>query len=453
MVAPITWRNVDAPDLRGVGALMGLAQSGIQSGFDKLGEVVKSYEDTDKANWEQQKINNTNELKNLLYSAKTPEEAQAIQNQIAERLSALGAQVDAESVRTAADNRVPELQKRWTANRDYTTAVRTEKEKPQRDALIARIMNKDYVGATADLGSLDLQDEAALYKAIQDSQRVDKQDKYADDEHTWKGRKLEDDLLTNAAQRASARASAAASTANVDLIKANTERVKHEIDKDKGDGTKFDLEKALKARDAAREGTPLSGGYLNTQEGQKNLWSAFSNMKHIEPETRTEIMDAVGKAFPGGEFVTKDKEGNPVKGSVPVSMLVNLIESTQGDGWVHQKLGGYSAGEKVVNSLKTQLSDPNFLALMQADAQNTANLTTAAGIKYGNAAMRVLQKEGLLPDTDSLAVTDKALPTGAEQLKQAIQASASPKGVSTPQASPGSVLARAIAEAQKKTLK
>lgn len=123
MGQPITWRNVDAPDLRGSAALMGVAQQGINRGFDQFQNVLQRQQQVDEANWNQVKENNTNELRNQLFAARTPEEAQAIQAQIMERMNTLGAQVDQNSIRTAMDGRIPLLQQRAKAEIDYNLSL------------------------------------------------------------------------------------------------------------------------------------------------------------------------------------------------------------------------------------------------------------------------------------------------------------------------------------------
>ena len=114
MGQPITWRNVDAPDLRGSAGLMGVSQAGINEGFKQLQGVLQQQQKVDEANWDQVKKNNTDAFLNRLASTKTPEEMAALQSsgELGQMLTNFGAQVDASAARAAQDNRMGILQGR-----------------------------------------------------------------------------------------------------------------------------------------------------------------------------------------------------------------------------------------------------------------------------------------------------------------------------------------------------
>lgn len=160
MAQPITWRNVDAPDLRGAGALMGLAGNSLNTGFDKLGEVLKQRQDIASQNWDQQKVNNTQAFMDTLSKYRTPEEYQAAlaSGELDRMRQEAGAQIDAAATRTAEEARLPFLQQRVTVQNAFTDSQRVAKEAPLIAGFKAQAM-QDPIAARAALAEMPLSDQ------------------------------------------------------------------------------------------------------------------------------------------------------------------------------------------------------------------------------------------------------------------------------------------------------
>lgn len=362
-MAAITWRNIDAPDLRGSMQGMVLAQRGFQQGLDSLQGILDQQAKTEQANWEQQKRNNTDELKNLLFNAKTPEEATAIQSQIAERLTAMGAQVDANAVRTAADARVPELQRRALDGIDYNNKQTDAKDAPILNRLNALAL-QDPIQAAAELNGAGLSDrgrlafEQNLRKLTEENvnnERGNTRFKWEGDEQDRKERKFKDDLLTNASQRNSNAASAR-------LSGMQARRIEEEI---LNGGTPAEL-KAARAKEA--EGAAQirkemmaqggwGGGKADGLEGDKSI-NASQIMKDLGPENRQEILQAMGNYIKNGVPVTYNGKTQ----TIPLSadLIVAAVNAT-GNRWVGRLAHPFdgSHATDAMQWITDTLGDPN----------------------------------------------------------------------------------------------
>lgn len=133
MAQPITWQNVTAPSNLEAARFMGMAQNGIDAGFDKLGSVLKQRETTDAANYAQGGVNNAEAFKSALYGMTTPEQMAAAQKsgQFNDMLTGYGANVkDPGALRALMDGRLAALQGQSTANMTYGNAVQDQKNDP-----------------------------------------------------------------------------------------------------------------------------------------------------------------------------------------------------------------------------------------------------------------------------------------------------------------------------------
>ena len=352
MAQPITWRNIEAPDMRGVMQGMGIAQQGMNSGFDKLQNVFKTIEDTDKANWEQQKQNNTQAFMNELTKYRTPEELQAAQaSGVLDRIrSAYGAQVDANAIRAAEENRIPLLQQRTKAANEYQdyTTDRTQAEDVDRiNSLVAQGKHNE---ATAELERLQLRKEAPLYEALKNSQRQTTLDDRAKvkfdregEEHEWKGTKMEDDLRTSAAHRA--------------LFGAQAE---HYRNVDAQDRTSREAAAVANKAFESRRKELLSQNYwgsgdATSPEGRKAIDDALKGIK--DPGEREEVRNSLSEYSSKG-IPIRDKTGKVIN-RIPLSadMFIEAIEGTK-DSWYSTALTGSNHGQRAAKWLEKRFSDP-----------------------------------------------------------------------------------------------
>lgn len=149
MASPITWRNVEGPDLGQAMRGMGLAQVGFNAGFDKLNEVVKDQEKVGFDNWDAQKQNNTQAFLEQMRQYRTPEELAAAQASGQLDTQKYSAQIDRAAVGAALDGRESILQKRGTDGINYKTAVDTAADAPILDQITAATLAKDFDRANA----------------------------------------------------------------------------------------------------------------------------------------------------------------------------------------------------------------------------------------------------------------------------------------------------------------
>ena len=182
MGTPITWRNVDAPDTRG--ALLGMAAAGqsINTGFDKLGEVLKQREQQAEQNWNQQKTNNTQAFLNEIGKFRTPEEYQAAlaSGELDQMRQGFGAQVDANAVRAAEEGRLATLQQRSLINSEFQDKSTDRAQLPEVNNIQALIAAGKHDEARAELDRLQLRNEAPLYDALKKDVRQGVTEKRAD---------------------------------------------------------------------------------------------------------------------------------------------------------------------------------------------------------------------------------------------------------------------------------
>ena len=98
----ITWRNVDAPDLRGVGSLLTSGSELMNQGTAQIGDILQRRLDVQKANWDLQAKDNTMAAINQIKAIKDLNQLEGTDlNQI---LSPYGGQIDAGLVSDAFGN-------------------------------------------------------------------------------------------------------------------------------------------------------------------------------------------------------------------------------------------------------------------------------------------------------------------------------------------------------------
>lgn len=284
---PITWRNVDAPSNAGVAQLLGLGAANINTGFDKVGQVLAQREAINQDNWNQQKTNNTQTFMDALGEAKTPEEFQAKQAFLAQMRSGMGAQVDAAATRAAEDARLGILQQRAITNNTFNASMDAEHDRPIQDQITEAIYNNDMIKAAALKEQLrrGLGDVAKTIDARQE-QLVGRE--RATTEFGWKGneeaRKADDQLIQRELlpyQKQQMQASINASNASAALQNVNRTRVLRELDAE-GNPTK----KIQTAIEAFKPTSHFSDGIVGTKEGDAAVEKAIKEASSNPAEAR-----------------------------------------------------------------------------------------------------------------------------------------------------------------------
>jgi hypothetical protein len=147
MNGPITWRTVNGPSLAEASRPLDSAAQLLSSGFGSLNNVLQKQDSVDKANWQQQKENNTNEFLNQIYAANGPDGFKALQDsgQLQQMLSGFGAQIDQAQARSTMDTRLGTLQQREKAGIEYGNFMTDEKQRPITQQIMseAALGNKD----------------------------------------------------------------------------------------------------------------------------------------------------------------------------------------------------------------------------------------------------------------------------------------------------------------------
>ena len=151
MATPITWRNVDAPDNRGVSAMLGGAQDGINSGLGQLANILKQRESVNEANWNQQKANNTQAFLDAVGKPTTPEEFAALQKSgvLEQMRQGFGSQVDLAATRAAEEARLSTLQQRQNTNNDFLDRTLARAQLPIQEKIKTAYINGDIAGGDA----------------------------------------------------------------------------------------------------------------------------------------------------------------------------------------------------------------------------------------------------------------------------------------------------------------
>jgi hypothetical protein len=142
--------------------------------MDSFNNVLQKQEVVDKANWQQQKENNTNEFLNQVYAAHGPEGFKALQDsgQLQQMIAGFGAQIDQAKAREVMDTRMGTLQAREKAGIEYNNFMTDERQRPITQQILseAALGNKDKALALM-AANPDIRLPADLTKAIVSGER------------------------------------------------------------------------------------------------------------------------------------------------------------------------------------------------------------------------------------------------------------------------------------------
>lgn len=172
----ITWRNIEAPDMRGPAAIMESAGSLIDKGFTGLGDVFKQHQEAQKAQWEQGKEANTNNALMQLAQASTPEELAALRGQLMSSMQGQGRQVDALGVLEKFDAQMKNLRQSAQDEINYKNVLRDDKEAPVIDQIKSLMAQGKFNEASALRQGNDFRDDAGLSVFGATNQRAFAQD-------------------------------------------------------------------------------------------------------------------------------------------------------------------------------------------------------------------------------------------------------------------------------------
>ena len=363
MNAPITWRNIEAPDFRGATAGMATVSNNLEAARRLFTQSIADTERIDAENWANTKINNTNEvLKRLLEykdlesfeKAKQAGEFRALMDQY-------GAQINADQVLKAIDERADVLRNRAISTLDYQNRLRTEEEarvareqKPILDRLLGLVEQGELKPATeaariyADSGMLK---EDFLRQTLEAAR---KRQEGIEDRDLNK-LNIESVIKARDAQTAAAHAQAAAARDQSRAIKEYYASLKaqHELVKDADSGNEKQINAWLGQ-------TIVGPGTLETPPGRKALEEVLSKHK-LSPNAAQDVRQNLEKYFPGG-YYTRVVNGKKIQVPVPVHLIDLALAATDefGDGaWWSRR------GDRVHDYVQAALEDPNILKAIQ----------------------------------------------------------------------------------------
>lgn len=371
MAQPITWRNVDAPDLRGAASMLHLAGNSINSGFDKLNQVLQNEQATADANWKVQRDNNTQAFLNSINQYRTPEEYQAALTSGALDPSKFGAQIDQAAVRSALDGRLAILQDRTVKANQFTDQQKAREAKPIVDQLSMMALSDDKavresakqaLGIYASNGMLpDASVLAGNMRNIEHQNVVWDQEK---ETHA-------DNLKTNAARRVQLAASANQANAAAENYRAaNSDE-------------KVALKTALAASKAQNEAaalkiknSPLDAGTMDTYEGKKKFAEGLKALGITDSEVIDDIHKSFSRGYGNGVLVGKSDKGEDVRIGLPVATALAAVEGA-GKDWMLRPnwLMGSNRGGRALDRVKELMSEPSYVSSLQEAMQ-------AQGIQY-----------------------------------------------------------------------
>ena len=360
----ITWRNVDAPDLRGAASMLHLANTSFNSGFDKLNQVLQNEQATAESNWKVQRDNNTQAFLNSINQYRTPEEYQAALTSGALDPSKFGAQIDQAAVRSALDGRLAILQDRAVKAINYGNTMTDAKEDPIKRAATLAILSGDkegYARIIAENPNARFLPEVAGKNRDITHQNV-----------TWdqEARTFDDNLKTNAVRRS-------LMGAQTNQANAAAEHYRNE-----SSSSTAALKAQLAASNAEKKAAellikngPLDGGTFGNYAGGKNLREGLKSMGVSEEEAES-IYNSLAAKYGNGILVgwkdpTKPKTpDNEIRVGVPISTILEAAGAAKTDWGIRPNwLMGSGRGERTMEQLDKLIKSPHYMDVLQQSIQ------------------------------------------------------------------------------------
>lgn len=421
MASPITWRNVEAPDLRGAASILNLAQSGFNSGFDQLNNVLKREQDTAEANWKTVRDNNTQAFLNSINQYRTPEEYQAALQSGALDLSKYGAQIDQAAARSALDGRLATLQDRAVKAGQFEDQQKAREAKPIVDQLSMMALSDDKdVRASAKAALAPYMEAGMLPNGAELAGKIRNTDH---ENEVWgrdkiefdrKGEKHRSDMLTASAQR--------------NVFGAQAEHLRED-----SSGAKATLKAELaasKAENAAAalklKNGPLDFGDLGSTEG-KNKFVEGLKQRGVANDEADDIYKAFATQFSGGllaGYQDTPQGQKPIRVPVPVSYALSAVEAAGADSRFRPNwLIGSNRGGRSVEQLKKLMEDPTYVDQLQEAMQvRGIQYRPLQGKSSGNANVAESASSRSSIPKPSLPFSEDALDmSGAAVMNQVIQ--------------------------------
>lgn len=347
MATPITWQNINAPDLAAASRPLEAAQRSFSNMFGQFGDILAQRERINEANWQNTKTNNTNAVLDRLASFRTPDELAAAQasGELAQMRQRFGAQIDTAALRGAEEQRLNALRtgarqagefQDWSTDRAQAADVEKARQ------LIA---NKDFAGARTHLDNVQLRQESALWGSLSQAERdkvvQGQQDTVFGNNQTRFQREGEMHPLELAAKRAAIareRQGITESNARIGQMAKENELRQQQIEANKearmGKGGNAVQDKAFAE---ALANSPYSAGSYDTAAGKKALMEQLKVTPEMDQRDISDILYNLDKYFKDGVTVGMDAKGKPIKAPLPVNVIADAVNGSSDNilavGW------------------------------------------------------------------------------------------------------------------------
>lgn len=388
MATPITWRNVETPHFGEASRMLLAAQSGFNSGFDQLNNVLKREQDTAEANWKTVRDNNTQAFLNSINQYRTPEEYQAALQSGALDLSKYGAQIDQAAARSALDGRLSLLQDRTVKANQFADMSQERQARPIVDRLNAMALSDDKdlresakkaLGIYADNGMVPKASELAGKMRDIEYQNV---------ERDRAGKKFEDELLTNKVKRDESRAHIRSMDSDVAYKAALGRAAEERATAEKGGSGKVPGFSPEAARDLLKS-TIYAGGEIGKPEGTASFMEALK-ARGASNHDRGSLEKALSGLPQTYTTKIKDKEGNEREVTFPIPAQAAI--DALGDSYEE----GIGAGSwRVFDGYSSSTFAKQLKKRVEQNASKYASEYEAVQQALGNARFPVLGRQGV----------------------------------------------------------
>lgn len=360
MAEPITWKNITGYNPADAIRPMYYGAQTINQGFDQLQKVLGGITANDEANWQNQKVNNTQAFLSKLAAYKTPEQLAAAQaaGELDTMKEGFGAQVDQAAIRGAEENRIGQLRTALTQEQKYVQDQNILAHQPITEQMKAAALRGD--DATFNQMAANFPQNPELDKVLEFKRGLARQNTADQQNTTLFNQKVEmfplekqakQGEIANQATTAQAhatQANAALARAQADILENQARAAKEESARIKAANEKAEQSKK-DAYKQLREQYGMSSGTLDTEEGQKAFREGLKGM-NISEQQASDIFYNLNESFgKGGIEVGKDKDGKPILMPIPVSDALKAVGGATDTGlWWSRK------GDDFVNILQNR---------------------------------------------------------------------------------------------------
>lgn len=348
MGTPITWQNVTGPSLAQAGIPLESAQKSFTSASDIFNNLIKKQEDTDKANWEQGKINTTENLLNKIAAAKTVNDFNALQQsgQIENEMANAGAQVDRAAIRNALDGRLTTLQGRDKEAWAFQNALLTHQDEPKVNEAKGLLAQGKVEQAKGIIASLSPQGQAQMYGEADARERLQIDRMRQDKEFNWKTERHPLEIAQLNAQIAASNASTANNIQNTKFAKEDHDRT-----------TLANTNATAMVNNVYRNGGLTSGNIALIMDEARKLNVAAGSSQNEHLQSITQKLSQM--ANDGVEINVVDKDGShKVRVPIPFDVARAAVLGSQNEAMDYTLgIGKWNSGygRSTENNINTAL--------------------------------------------------------------------------------------------------